>query len=123
SFKASALPNEIVLQYLKHRCGNWKNQYFYGIIIGELNEASKEPPSNDELLTVLIEHSDDNKITAFLKDQKPQCIVITASTTTLCNEVNHIVKEGANSSVIKFTRPKVFYEYSCSKGAIDINNQ
>ncbi|CAG8691417.1 14261_t:CDS:2, partial [Racocetra fulgida] len=62
-------------------------------------------------------------IVASLKDRKSQCIVATASTTTLCDEVNRIVKEGANSSVVKFTRPKVFYEYFCSKGAVNINNQ
>ncbi|CAG8713129.1 16650_t:CDS:1, partial [Dentiscutata heterogama] len=62
-------------------------------------------------------------IAASLKDRKPQCIVATASTTTKDNEVKHVVKECTNSSVVKFTRPKVFYEYFCSKGAIDINNQ
>ncbi|CAG8686282.1 16696_t:CDS:2, partial [Dentiscutata heterogama] len=60
---------------------------------------------------------------ASLKDRKPQCIVATVSTTTKSDEVKRVVKECTNSSVVKFTRPKVFYEYSCSKGAVDINNQ
>ncbi|CAG8710339.1 37727_t:CDS:2, partial [Gigaspora margarita] len=40
SFKASALPNQIVSQHVNCR-GNWKNQRFYGIVIGELNEGGR----------------------------------------------------------------------------------
>ncbi|CAG8852828.1 33993_t:CDS:1, partial [Gigaspora margarita] len=62
-------------------------------------------------------------IAASLKDRKPQCIIATASTTTKADEVKRVIKEGNNSSMVKFARPKIFYEYSCSKGAVDINNQ
>lgn len=62
-------------------------------------------------------------IAASLKDRKPQCIIATASTTTQDDEVERIVKEHNNSSLVKFIRPKIFSEYSFSKGAVDINNQ
>ncbi|CAG8682303.1 14346_t:CDS:2, partial [Dentiscutata heterogama] len=62
-------------------------------------------------------------IASSLKDRKPQCIIATASTTTMANEVERVVKGCVNSSLVKFTRPKIFYEYSCFKGAVDINNQ
>ncbi|CAG8843867.1 2521_t:CDS:2, partial [Gigaspora margarita] len=62
-------------------------------------------------------------IVASLRDQKPQCIITTALTTTDSNEVKHIVKEHNESSLVKFKRPKFFYDYSISKGTININNQ
>ncbi|CAG8647923.1 4774_t:CDS:2, partial [Dentiscutata heterogama] len=55
--------------------------------------------------------------------RKPQCIIATASTTAADDEVERVVKERNNSSLVKFTRPKIFSEYSASKGAVDINNQ
>src|SRR5260363_217617 len=61
-------------------------------------------------------------IAASLKDQKLQCIIATASTTIKADKVKCVIKESNNSSMVKFTRPKIFYEYSCSKGAININN-
>ncbi|CAG8734207.1 3231_t:CDS:1, partial [Dentiscutata heterogama] len=64
-----------------------------------------------------------NLIAASLKDRKPQCVIATASTTTKADEVKRVIKEHTGSSIIKFTRPKIFYDYSCSKGAVDINNQ
>ncbi|CAG8820202.1 19977_t:CDS:2, partial [Racocetra fulgida] len=54
-------------------------------------------------------------IAASLKDRKPQCIIATASTTTQSDEVERIVKDHNNSSLVKFTRPKIFSEYSSSK--------
>ncbi|CAG8586319.1 9657_t:CDS:2, partial [Scutellospora calospora] len=62
-------------------------------------------------------------IAASLKDRKPQCIIASASTTTIADKIEHVVKEYNNSLLVKFTRLKIFYEYSCSKGAVDINNQ
>ncbi|CAG8731835.1 44521_t:CDS:2, partial [Gigaspora margarita] len=62
-------------------------------------------------------------IAASLWDRKPQCIIATASTITKANEVEHVVKNNTGSTTIKFTRPKIFYEYSQAKGAMDINNQ
>ncbi|CAG8776771.1 19417_t:CDS:1, partial [Gigaspora rosea] len=41
-------------------------------------------------------------IAAFLKDRKPQCIIAIASTTTQGDEVERIVKERNNSSLVKF---------------------
>ncbi|CAG8586735.1 24724_t:CDS:2 [Gigaspora rosea] len=41
-------------------------------------------------------------IAASLKDRKPQCIIAIASTTTQDDEVEHIVKECNNSSLVKF---------------------
>ncbi|CAG8838883.1 15714_t:CDS:2, partial [Gigaspora margarita] len=41
-------------------------------------------------------------IVASLKDQKPQCIIAIASTTTQGDEVEHIVKKHNNSSLVKF---------------------
>ncbi|CAG8597486.1 5246_t:CDS:2, partial [Scutellospora calospora] len=60
---------------------------------------------------------------ASLRDRKPQCIIATASTTVNADEVERVVKNNTGSEVVKFTRPKVFYEYSQAKGAVDINNQ
>ncbi|CAG8843248.1 12757_t:CDS:1, partial [Gigaspora margarita] len=57
-------------------------------------------------------------IVAFLKDQKPQCIIAT----TQDNKVEHIVKECNNSSLVKFICPKIFSEYFFSKDTININN-
>ncbi|CAG8698562.1 745_t:CDS:1, partial [Dentiscutata heterogama] len=54
-------------------------------------------------------------IAASLKDKKLQCIIATASTTTQDNEVERIVKDHNNSSLVKFTWPKIFSEYSFSK--------
>ncbi|CAG8637681.1 9096_t:CDS:1, partial [Dentiscutata heterogama] len=62
-------------------------------------------------------------IAASLRDRKPQCIIATASTTAKADEVECVVKNNTGSTTIKFTRPKVFYEYSQAKGAVDINNQ
>jgi hypothetical protein len=62
-------------------------------------------------------------IAASLQDRKPQCIIATASTTVNEDEVERIVKNNNNSSIAKFTKPKIFCEYSQSKGAVDINNQ
>ncbi|CAG8812891.1 9175_t:CDS:1, partial [Gigaspora rosea] len=62
-------------------------------------------------------------IAASLRDRKPQCIIATASTTAKADEVERVVKNNTGSTTIKFTRPKVFYEYSQAKGAVDINNQ
>ncbi|CAG8823030.1 35253_t:CDS:2, partial [Gigaspora margarita] len=39
------------------------------------------------------------------------------------DEVECVVKNNTGSTTIKFTRPKVFYEYSQAKGVMDINNQ
>ena len=39
------------------------------------------------------------------------------------DEVERVVKMHTSSTTVKFTRPKIFYEYSKSKGAVDINNQ
>ncbi|CAG8587263.1 34039_t:CDS:2, partial [Gigaspora margarita] len=58
-----------------------------------------------------------------LRDQKPQCIIAIASTTTDGDEVKRIVKGRNGSSLVKFKRPKIFHNYSISKGAVDINNQ
>ncbi|CAG8516007.1 2456_t:CDS:1, partial [Dentiscutata heterogama] len=58
-----------------------------------------------------------NLIAASLKDQKTQCVIATASTTTKADEVKRVIKKHTGSSIIKFTRPKIFYDYSCSKGA------
>ncbi|CAG8637283.1 24092_t:CDS:2, partial [Gigaspora rosea] len=60
-------------------------------------------------------------IAASLKDRKPQCIIATASTTTQGDKVERVVKERNNSSLVKFARPKIFSEYSSSKGAIRDN--
>ncbi|CAG8816870.1 36466_t:CDS:1, partial [Racocetra persica] len=60
---------------------------------------------------------------ASLRDRKPQCIIATASTTANADEVRYVVKNNTSSEIVKFTRPKVFYEYSQAKGAVDINNQ
>ncbi|CAG8716655.1 9176_t:CDS:2, partial [Racocetra fulgida] len=54
-------------------------------------------------------------IAASLKDRKPQCIIATASTTTQGDEVERIVKDHNNSSLVKFIRSKIFSEYSSSK--------
>ncbi|CAG8829842.1 40996_t:CDS:2, partial [Gigaspora margarita] len=62
-------------------------------------------------------------IAASLWDRKPQCIIATASTIANEEEVIRVVKNNSNSSTVKFIRPKIFHEYSKSKGAIDINNQ
>ncbi|CAG8857155.1 27319_t:CDS:1, partial [Gigaspora margarita] len=56
-------------------------------------------------------------IAASLKDRKPQCIIATASTTTQGDEVECIVKERNNLSLVKFARPKIFSEYSSLKSA------
>ncbi|CAG8729798.1 8066_t:CDS:2, partial [Cetraspora pellucida] len=50
-------------------------------------------------------------------NRKPQCIIATASTTANADEVRHVVKNNTSSEIVKFTRPKVFYEYSQAKGA------
>ncbi|CAG8776643.1 6073_t:CDS:1, partial [Cetraspora pellucida] len=55
--------------------------------------------------------------------QKPQCIIATASTTVNEDEVERIVNNNTNSSIVKFKRPKIFWKYSKSKEAIDVNNQ
>ncbi|CAG8652452.1 15302_t:CDS:2, partial [Cetraspora pellucida] len=62
-------------------------------------------------------------IAASLRDRKPQCIIATASTIAKADEVEHVVKNNTGSTTIKFTRSKVFYEYSQAKGAVNINNQ
>ncbi|CAG8719180.1 23923_t:CDS:2 [Cetraspora pellucida] len=54
-------------------------------------------------------------IVASLKDRKLQCIIAIASTTTQGDEVECIVKDHNNLSLIKFTWPKIFSEYSSSK--------
>ncbi|CAG8735114.1 14085_t:CDS:1, partial [Cetraspora pellucida] len=56
-------------------------------------------------------------IAALLQDRKLQCIIAIASTTVQADEVEHIVKNNNNSLTVKFVRPKIFYEYSQSKGA------
>ncbi|CAG8622690.1 10539_t:CDS:2, partial [Paraglomus occultum] len=53
----------------------------------------------------------------------PQYIIATASTTTKGDEVERVVKMQNNSTIVKFTRPQIFSEYSTAKGAVDINNQ
>nr|CAG8616262.1 15443_t:CDS:2 [Entrophospora candida] len=45
------------------------------------------------------------------------------STTAKADEVEHVIKNNTSSTIVTFTRPKVFYEYSQAKGAVDINNQ
>jgi len=62
-------------------------------------------------------------IAASLRDRKPQCVIATASTTAKADEVEHVIKNNTSSTIVTFTRPKVFYEYSQAKGAVDINNQ
>ena len=62
-------------------------------------------------------------IAASLRDRKPQCIVATASTTVKGDEVERVVKTQNSSRIVKFTRLKLFSEYSDAKGAVDINNQ
>ncbi|CAG8715654.1 7913_t:CDS:1, partial [Racocetra fulgida] len=62
-------------------------------------------------------------IAASLQDQKPQYIIATASTTTKADEVEYVIKNNTGLTTIKFTRPKIFYEYLQAKGAININNQ
>ncbi|CAG8780523.1 11045_t:CDS:2, partial [Gigaspora margarita] len=57
-------------------------------------------------------------IAAFLKDRKPQCIIAIASTTTQGDEVERVVKECNNLSLVKFAQPKIFSEYSSSKAKV-----
>ncbi|CAG8780740.1 3184_t:CDS:1, partial [Racocetra persica] len=59
----------------------------------------------------------------FLRDRKPQYIIATASTTAKADKVKYVIKNNIGSSIIKFTRPKVFCKYSQAKEAVDINNQ
>ncbi|CAG8795481.1 7067_t:CDS:1, partial [Racocetra fulgida] len=62
-------------------------------------------------------------IAASLQNRKLQCIIATASTTTLDDEVTQVVKNNSKSSTVKFIKPKIFHEYSKSKGVVDVNNQ
>ncbi|CAG8656611.1 2516_t:CDS:2 [Cetraspora pellucida] len=55
----------------------------------------------------------------------PQDIVekLDTSTTAKADKIKRVVKNNTGSTTIKFTRPKVFYEYLQAKGAVNINNQ
>ncbi|CAG8562996.1 10618_t:CDS:2 [Cetraspora pellucida] len=92
-----------------------------------LNEAGNMVEKLDSTygscISKVITINDVQLIAASLQNQKPQYIIVTASTIPKANEIKYVVKNNTGSTTIKFTRPKVFYKYSQAKEAIDINNQ
>ncbi|CAG8664790.1 7321_t:CDS:1, partial [Gigaspora margarita] len=86
--------------HIKKRCG-WPLNYSQNIIqkLGNTYRSKVAIVNSAHLIVVS------------LKDQKLQCIIAT----TQNNKVEHIVKECNNSSLVKFTWPKIFSEYFSSK--------
>ncbi|CAG8676073.1 10549_t:CDS:2, partial [Cetraspora pellucida] len=92
---------------LKLLCRYLPLNYIKQHVINSINRASEE--LTKPLVSFNFQH------------RKPQCVIATASTTTKANEVKRIIKEHTGSSIIKFIRPKIFYDYSCSKGIAEAN--
>ncbi|CAG8842687.1 1199_t:CDS:2 [Gigaspora margarita] len=80
--------------YIKKRCG-WPLNYPQDMI-QKLGNAYRS-----YCLKVAVVNSM-HLIAASLKDQKPQCIIATASTTTQGDKVERVVKEHNNSLLVKF---------------------
>ncbi|CAG8753830.1 40061_t:CDS:2, partial [Gigaspora margarita] len=91
--------------------------------IEKINMVEKLDSTYGSCVSKVTTIDDVQLIAASLRDRKPQYIIAIASTIAKADEIGHVVKNNTGSTTIKFTKPKVFYEYSQAKGAVDINNQ